>query len=191
MAVSMRRAQSLVRESSLTQPASTFNFEDFFQGHTRATGWFADRFGNPRRHFCGDFYGHQERNAFVLDEKLFYTDGLEERRSWSVNISEGSIFTADSDSLSGEARGIITGNSLTMRYTMKTMIDEGKFWNLHMRDSMILQPDGTVHNTNHVHKWGVRIGTVSAIYTKHNGERLCGLSVSEEAGYRANLFSVR
>lgn len=191
MAVSLRAAQHLFQEGSLTQPASIFSFEDFFQGHTRASGWFADRFGKPRRHFCGDFYGHRESNALVLDEKLFYTDGLIESRCWAVNVNDSGVFSAESDSLIGAARGVVHGNTLCMRYTMKTMVEKDKFWELDMRDSMVLQPDGTVHNTNHVYKWGIRIGTVSAIYTKHDGDRLCGSSVSGKSSARPNLFSVR
>lgn len=190
MAIPMRRARSLLKENLLTSPAQAFSFEDFFQGHTRAAGWFADRFGKPRRHFCGDFYGHREKNAFVLDEKLFYTDGLVETRSWAVNINESGVFTAESESLVGSARGLVNSDTLSMRYSMKTLVDEGKFWDLDMRDSMILQPDGTVHNTNHVYKWGIRIGTVSAIYSKHDGDRLCGSSVSSDLTTKPALASV-
>ena len=167
------------RHDSAAHPMSTvktppaFDFGEFFHGHTRASGWFADRFGTLRRHFCGDFYGHYDQGRFILDEKLFYTDGLTEERVWKVKVTEGGLFTAQSDSLINEATGIVSGNSLSMRYSMKVQIADDKHWNLDMRDKMVLQPDGCLHNINHVYKWGIRIGTVAAQYVHHDGDNMC------------------
>ena len=150
-----------------------FDFGEFFHGHTRASGWFADRFGTPRRHFCGDFYGYYDQGRFILDEKLYYTDGVLEERVWKVRVSEDGVFSAQSDSLTTDATGLVSGNTLAMRYSMKVKVDDDKHWNLDMRDLMMLQPDGSLHNINHVYKWGIRIGTVSAQYIHHDGDRLC------------------
>jgi len=158
---------------SVLAPAPVFDFGQFFCGHTRASGWFADRFGAPRRHFCGDFYGYYDQGRFILDEKLYYTDGMIEERVWRVLITDDGIFTAQSDSLTTDAKGVISGNTLKMKYSMNVKIDEDKSWNLQMKDLMTLQPDGSLHNINHVYKWGIRIGTVSAHYVNHDGDRLC------------------
>jgi len=147
-----------------------FDFGDFFHGHTKASGWFSDRFGKPRRHFCGDFYGSYEDGCFRLDETLFYTDGIQEHRVWDVNVTDSGVFTGKSDSMIGDAHGRIVGDTLRMRYKMKIMIEEGKFWDLDMKDMMILQPDGSLHNITHVYKWGVRIGTVSTQFHHYDGK---------------------
>ena len=167
MVASMKEYPVFEQDEKLTtliKPAPRFDFGEFFQGHTRASGWFADRFGKPRRHFCGEFYGYYEGNDFVLDEKLFYTDGVIEERLWRVNVDDHGNFTASSDSLIGDAKGIVRANTLSIKYSMRVMIEQDKYWNLDMCDTMIMQPDGILHNTNHVFKWGVRIGTVSAQY---------------------------
>ncbi|MFK8083063.1 MAG: DUF3833 family protein [Granulosicoccus sp.] len=150
-----------------------FDFEAYFLGHTRASGWFSDRFGKPKRHFCGDFFGFRNDGQFVLDEKLFYSDGIVEYRQWSINVTDNGIFSAQSESLINGAHGFIDGNRLSMSYSMKVKIEENKVWDLDMKDLMILQPDGSLHNITHVSKWGLRIGTVSTQYLQHDGEKLC------------------
>ena len=157
----------------VSNPTPAFDFTEFFSGHTRASGWFSDRFGKPRRHFCGDFMGTQDGSVFVLDEKLYYTDGVYEERVWRVEISDSGVFRAESDSLVGAATGQLTGNMLAMEYAMNVKIEEDREWELDMKDFMILQPDGSLHNITHVHKWGIRIGTVSTQYQHHDGDSLC------------------
>lgn len=143
----------------------TFDFIDYFKGHRRASGWFSDRFGNVKRHFSGDFFGTIKDNGELeLDEKLIYNDGLVEARQWVVAVSAGGAFHAESDSLIGPAVGEILGDTLNMKYVMKVQIDAETEWKLSMHDTMILQPDGSLHNFVHVKKFGVRIGTVSTQY---------------------------
>jgi len=150
-----------------------FDFNAYFTGHTRISGWFADRFGNVKRHFCGDFYGEMRDDVFNLDEVLYYSDGVIEERVWNVKISDGGQFTAESDSLVGEATGIQSGNTLQLSYVMNVLIAEGKTWKLKMDDYMFFQPDGSLHNSTIVKKWGIRIGNVSTQYQKHDGSATC------------------
>ena len=157
----------------LAKQSPQFDFNDFFLGHTKASGWFSDRFGKPRRHFCGDFLGTLDGDKLVLDEKLFYTDGVVEERVWRVEITQNGVFRAESGSLLGDATGQITGNTLAMKYAMRVKIEEGKQWDLAMKDFMMLQPDGSLHNVTQVYKWGLRLGTVSTQYIHHDGNMKC------------------
>ncbi len=166
----------------VSRPTPEFKFAEFFSGHTRASGWFSDRFGKVRRHFCGDFLGTQQGEDFVLDEKLYYTDGVFEERVWRVTFPGEGLFKAESDSLVGSATGIVKGNTLAMQYHMHVLIEQGKTWQLGIKDFMILQPDGSLHNIGHVYKWGIRIGTVSTQYQHHDGDQLCGALSGVTAG---------
>jgi len=150
-----------------------FDFIDYFDGHTRASGWFADRFGNIKRHFCGDFFGELNNGVFTLDERLFYSDGVIEDRVWSVTIDAAGQFLAESDSLIGPASGMQQGSALKLNYVMNVMIAENKFWKLKMNDFMFYQPDFSLHNSTEVRKWGIRIGNVSTQYHKHDGSQTC------------------
>ena len=150
-----------------------FHFEQYFLGHTKASGWFTDRFGNVKRHFCGDFYGFFDNNEFVLDESLYYVDGIIEKRTWRVTNDNNGSMIARSSALVGDAVGKINGNTLYLEYVMKVEVEPGKKWALSMKDWMFFQPDGSLHNATYVHKWGVRLGTVSTQYIKHDGLLSC------------------
>jgi len=164
---------SSVNFKQLSKQGPDFDFVDYFEGHTRASGWFADRFGNVKRHFCGDFHGEQIGDLFNLDEKLYYSDGVIEERVWSVAISPEGVFSAESDSLVGSATGQMKGSALRMEYVMNVKIAENKFWKLKMNDYMFYQPDRSLHNSTEVIKWGLRIGNVSTQYYKHDGSQTC------------------
>jgi hypothetical protein len=155
--------------ASIPSDAPKLDFIGFFTGHTRASGWFSDRFGKPRRHFCGDFYGTLSDNKLNLHEELRFNDGITEMRIWTVDVSQAGSFTGESDTLIGNAVGMVSDSTLSMKYRMRVLIDTGKYWELDMKDTMILQADGSLHNITNVYKWGVRIGSVSAVYLKHNG----------------------
>lgn len=157
----------------IAQADPKFDFVDYFMGHTKASGWFTDRFGNIKRHFCGDFFGSVEGDEFVLDETLYYVDGMVETRQWRVTIDPDGKFRAQSDSLIGDATGEIAGNALRLDYVMKVAVANDKEWVLSMKDWMFYQPDGSLHNQTYVSKWGFRIGVVSTQYTPHDGELLC------------------
>ncbi len=158
-----------------------FDFEGYFEGHTRASGWFSDRAGVPQRHFCGDFVGSYDGDDFVLDERLFYTDGVIEDRVWRVRIDDNGVFVARSDTLVGDARGQVRGNGLQMRYTMVIAVADGAEYQLDFNDFMLLQPDGSLHNITRVKKLGVRLGTVTTQYAHHDGSEGCEVRASELA----------
>lgn len=157
----------------LSSTGPDFNFIDYFEGHTKASGWFSDRFGNVKRHFCGDFFGEIENGVFILDEKLYYSDGIVEERIWNVTIDADGHFIANSDSLVGEAVGLQQGSALKLHYIMNVLVATDKTWALKMNDYMFFQPDGSLHNNTEVNKWGVRIGNVSTQYYKHDGSQAC------------------
>lgn len=164
---------STMKIDDVAKESPQFRFEDYFSGHTKASGWFTDRLGNVRRHFCGDFFGQQQADGFLLDEVLYYTDGVVEKRQWLVNTTEAGDFRAEAEALIGGATGTIKGNALEMNYVMRVDLADGKQWKLSMNDWMIYQPDGSLHNATFVSKWGFRIGVVTTQYTKHDGELLC------------------
>lgn len=164
---------SSMKLNDVVSESPTFDFHAYFNGHTRASGWFSDRFGKPRRHFCGDFLGTVEGDELVLDEALYYTDGVIDERVWRVSISDDGEFTARAESLVGEARGRIIGNGLQMQYTMRLAMADGSEGTFDFNDFMLLQPDGSLHNITQVKKWGVRLGTVSTQYARHDGSQTC------------------
>lgn len=151
---------------SVAQTAPVFDFCSYFLGRASASGWFADRFGNVRRHFSGEFTGRYEGEDFILDEVLSYTDGITDKRSWRVYIDSQGNFRASSESLVGDASGRLLGNALNLKYSMNVDLSNGKSWLMNMDDWMFLQPDGSLHNYTRVSKWGIYIGSVSTQYIR-------------------------
>ena len=143
-----------------------FDFFEYFEGHTRASGWFTDRFGNVRRHFDGDFQGIWDGGSFELTEELRYTDGVVERRNWNFRKEADGRFTATSDSLVGTATGVQKGNSANLKYRMHIDLKDNKRWLVAINDWFFLQQDGSLHNVSEVYKWGLRIGSVSNVFSK-------------------------
>ena len=152
----------------ITRAEPVFDFENYFLGHTKASGWFCDRFGNIRKHFTGDFFGSRDAGYFMLDETLNYSDGINEKRLWKVKIDADGKFQAEGTSLHGYAMGQLLGNTLNLRYTMSVAVANNKTWKLSMDDWMVLQPDGALHNVTKVSKFGILVGTVSTQYSKIN-----------------------
>lgn len=181
---------SSVNFKHLSSQGPEFNFIEYFEGHTRASGWFADRFGNVKRHFCGDFHGEQKGDTFELDEVLFYSDGIVEKRVWLVNIDSAGVFKAESESLVGPAVGELQGSGLRMHYVMNVMIAENKIWQLKMNDYMFFQPDRSLHNSTEVRKWGIRLGNVSTQYYKHDGSETCAAMEKQAGGLVRRLSAV-
>lgn len=157
----------------IAKSSPEFDFVKYFTGHVKASGWFADRFGNVRRHFCGDFVGTENGNEFTLDETLYYVDGIVENRVWTIVVGEDKSFNATSPSLVGSAKGQTSGNTLNLVYKMKVRVEEDSEWVLSMDDWMIYQQDGSLHNVTNVSRWGIRIGTVNTQYQRHSGELSC------------------
>jgi len=151
---------------SVSKPSPEFDFTEYFLNRTKASGWFTDRFGKVKRHFCGDFNGRFEDDVFILDETLNYSDGVVEKRVWKVTIDDSGKFEATSDSLVGKAVGAVKGNTLNLKYALRVDLADGKQWVLDMNDWLFLQPDGNVHNMTEVRKWGIRVGTVSTQFFK-------------------------
>ena len=172
---------STMNIKTIASDTPIFNFEEYFTGHVKASGWFTDRFGNIKRHFCGDFYGAKEGEDFVLDEALYYSSGAVEKRQWRVRISDDGVFSGESPALINGVSGQIVGNTLRMAYVMKVDIDEGKQWVLDMDDWMIYKPDGSLHNQTYVSKWGIKLGRVSTQYQPHDGELLCHQMIEKHA----------
>lgn len=174
---------------SVAQSTPVFDFKSYFLGHTKASGWFSDRFGNVRKHFSGDFVGSIDGNAYTLEETLNYSDGIVDKRIWDVVIGQDGSFRASSDSLIGGATGQLRGNTLNLNYRMNVAVANNRIWKLSMNDWMFFQPDGSLHNITRVSKWGFHIGTVSTQYTKINSAKFNNTSANDEAMLKGGSFS--
>ncbi len=143
----------------------TFRLEDFFAGRTRCWGIFEDRFGKVRRSFVIDLDGVWSGRELTLTEDFRYDDGERGRRVWTITPDGPDGYVGRATDVVGEARGTVVGNTFTWRYTMILPVGSGT-WRVRFVDSLMLQPDGVLLNRAFMSRFGVTLGSVSAVFRR-------------------------
>lgn len=143
--------------------------EEFFAGKTRAWGIFEDRFGNLRREFVVDITGDWDGHRLVLDEAFQYADGETDRRVWTITRNSDGTYQGRAADVIGTATGVAAGNALNWRYEMDLKMGERSV-RVSFDDWMFLQPNHVLLNRARVEKWGLRIGEVTLMFVKANGD---------------------
>ena len=144
---------------------------EYFDGRSKATGIFEDRFGRLRREFTVDIVGRREGgDAFVLEEDFVYSDGETERRVWRLVRKAPGVYEGYADGVIGVAQGRSAGNAFHFRYDFALKVGEQR-WNVHFDDWMFLQPDGVVLNRARVTKWGFALGDATISFRREDARR--------------------
>ncbi len=133
--------------------------ERYFEGRSRATGLFEDRFGRLRRQFVVDIEGTWDGELLTLDERFRYADGERDRRVWRITKIDDSTYEGRADDIIGVAKGKVAGNALNWRYSMDLPVGDST-WRVDFDDWMFLQEDGVLLNRARMSKWGITLGTV-------------------------------
>jgi hypothetical protein len=139
--------------------------ERYFDGETRASGIFEDRFGRVRRQFTVDITGTVKGDTLVLDERFRYSDGETDQRVWTIRKTAPSRYEGWADDVIGVAVGEASGNALNWQYDMDLKVGDSTL-RVHFNDWMFLQPNGVLINRARVTKFGVEIGQVTLAFTK-------------------------
>lgn len=146
-----------------------FVVEDFFQGKTRASGIFQDRFGNLRRSFVVDIEGTWDGRVLELVEDFVYDDGETERRVWRLTKIDEHTYQGTTEDAIGAATGRSFGNAFHFVYDFNLKVGDGR-WRVHFDDWMWLQPDGTMINRANISKWGFSLGDVTLSFRRVGDE---------------------
>ncbi|MDA0241034.1 MAG: DUF3833 domain-containing protein [Proteobacteria bacterium] len=152
-----------MKPSDFTGKEPKLVLEKYFEGKTRAWGIFEDRFGNLKREFVVDIDGTWDGKRLVLDEDFTYADGEKDRRVWRIRKINDSRYEGEADDIIGIARGELSGNALSWRYTMNLKIGS-RMIKVAFDDWMFLQPDGVLINRARVKKFGLELGTVTLFF---------------------------
>lgn len=139
--------------------------ERYFDGETRASGIFEDRFGRVRRQFTVDITGTVKGDTLVLDERFHYSDGESDRRVWTITKTGPDRYEGRADDVIGAATGEASGNALNWQYDMDLKVGDGTM-RVHFNDWMFLQPPGVLINRARVTKFGIEIGQVTLAFTQ-------------------------
>lgn len=156
---------SSMKPKDFANTTPVFRIEDYFPGHTHATGLFEDRFGKVRRRFTVDITGEWDGQTLKLVEDFVYDDGEKEQRLWTIRKLPDGSYEGTGPNVVGVARGIASGSSFSWKYGYDLKVGDD-VWRVGFDDWMFMMPDGIVLNRATITRWGIEIGTVTIAFTK-------------------------
>lgn len=148
-----------------------FRPEEFFHGHTKAWGFFQDRFGNIRRQFMVEIAGRIDGGTLIMDESFVYSDGEKARRTWRIKPLGDGRYEGTADDVIGTAQGQVAGNAMNFAYQIDLPI-QGSSWRVHFDDWMLQQDDEVMVNKSTVTKFGIELGEVFIFFRRLPAEHL-------------------
>ena len=140
-------------------PASTL------AGRYLSEGMLFDYTGKVRAIFKAEMVGEFNETGGTLKEHFIYDSGREDFREWTLTFIDDYNFTATAPDVTGEAKGVASGNTLKMTYTLNLPEDAGGV-SLSVTDWMYLTDEGTILNRSQMHKFGVKAVELIAVF-KH------------------------
>lgn len=152
-----------IEDYSGTAPA--FRPEAYFEGQTRAWGFFQDRFGTIRREFTVDITGTVDGDVLVLDEDFTYADGERATRLWTIRRVGDGLYEGTAADVVGTARGRAVGRAMNWVYEFELPRGQSTM-RVTMDDWMFLQDDEVMLNRTTVRKFGIKLGEVVIFFRK-------------------------
>ncbi len=145
------------------QPA--LDLRQYFNGPLTAHGIFTDRSGQVKRRFIVRLVGRWQADVGVLEEDFEYSDGVRERRVWTIRHLGGGRYSGSAGDVVGQASGEAAGNALRWRYSLKLPVG-GSVYEVDFDDWMFLVDDRVMLNKARMSKFGVHLGDVTLSFQK-------------------------
>lgn len=138
----------------------------YLDGPLTAHGMFTDRSGRVIKRFVVQMTGAWQGEEGTLDEHFQYSDGSTQRRLWHLRHLGDGRYTGRADDVVGEAQGASAGHAFHWTYTLALPVD-GRVWNVELDDWMYRIDERTVLNRSVMRKFGLDVGEVTLMFTKH------------------------
>jgi hypothetical protein len=153
--------------AAFANDASTghFRLEEYFTGHTTATGSF-QAINGVHRKFEVDLHGSWNGRTLKLVENFRYADGERDRKTWRFTKTGANTYSGTREDVIGETKVRIHGN--VAKFSYNVLLDgKGGSNKVRFYDTMRLNPDGTVLNTAWVTKYGLPVARTRVAFAKH------------------------
>jgi len=148
-------------KASLLKPSAVF------EGDFEFSGFVQDLTGAVRRHYHGTIKCSRDGDILTLDEELFFNDGAQEKRIWTIDESEAEIF-GDADDLIGQARiQSVSRDEMRWRYAMEIDIG-GKRRSFDFEDVFVQTKDDTMISKTTMKKFGIPLARLYSSYKRVN-----------------------
>jgi hypothetical protein len=143
----------------------TFKPEEYFQGRTKAWGFFQDRFGTIKRQFVVEIDGTMDNGTLVMNESFAYADGEKATRVWRIKPLGNGEYEGTAGDVIGTAKGKVAGNAMNFAYEIDLPI-QGSTWRVHFDDWMLQQDEEVMLNKSTVTKFGIELGEVFIFFRR-------------------------
>jgi len=133
----------------------------FFSGHTRSSGVFENRAGEPTTRVRTETRGRMVGDELRMEQDLFIDGKPRQRRFWRMRRLDDHHFEGTANDIIGTVRGEARGNYF--RWTFTLALKPGNpLFNVRMTQHMYLQPDGrTMLNRSTIRKLGIVVAQVT------------------------------
>ena len=138
---------------------------EFFEGDVRAWGLVVPRFGGQPEHFHFKCAVRGCRRNSSLKERFEFSDGQVDNRMWEFAFESANNFTGDCDELSRWKSGYASGSAISMEYLFELKVGT-QIIPVWFDDRMYRIDDKTLANRAVMHRFGIRLGEVNAVFQK-------------------------
>ncbi len=156
---------SEMRVDDFAGATPTFKPEEYFQGRTKAWGFFQDRFGTIKRQFVVEIDGTIDNGTLVMNESFAYADGEKATRVWRITPLGNGEYEGTAGDVVGTARGKVAGNAMNFAYEIDLPI-QGSTWRVHFDDWMLQQDEEVMVNKSTITKFGIELGEVFIFFRR-------------------------
>ncbi len=105
--------------------------------------------------------GEWDGNSGTLTEEFRYASGRTQKRKWHLNLGPKNTFTATADDILGEAKGVVSGSTVVLRYKIILPKEAGGY-TLSATDWMYLTDNGNILNRSELRKFGFKVAELVA-----------------------------
>ena len=99
--------------------------------------------------------------AGTLSEAFTYSNGRKQLREWQLKLGEENTFTAEADDILGVGKGILSGSSAMLKYTI-VLPNEAGGHKLQVTDWMYLTENGSIINRSEMRMFGIKVAELVA-----------------------------
>lgn len=153
----------IVADKPVQAPANLLT--EFFDGDVRAWGLVVPRFGGSTRTFSLHMSGAWMSSRFVLTERFEFSDGQVDNRTWEFAFDNAEDFNGDCDELSKWKSGRTSDTLLAMEYLFDLKVGK-RIIPVWFDDRMYRIDEKTIANRAVMHRFGIRLGEVNAVFRK-------------------------
>lgn len=117
--------------------------------------------GEMTNSFVATMHGEWSGSSGTLEENFTYSNGKTQQRKWRLQMDSPTTFTAEADDVVGTGKGIVSGSTVRLEYTIVLSDDAGGH-KLNVTDWMYLTESGVIMNRSELRKFGLKVAELTA-----------------------------